>query len=266
MSRKKLYQSSLLMADAKSKHNNYSTTDSRKNKEYARPCAEYIDRGSYWVYMYYLLMVYQQREGHVNVPYRHVEDGWKLGNWLSDQRRLYQRNELEPSRRDRLAMANVAWNLQERQWELMFDELEKFCNTTGHANVPQHYTIPRYNGGGSSSSKLGQWLNTQRAAKRKNKMSEERQDRLEALGVAWNQQEAKWNHMYSLLQQYRAREGHTQIRQGHVESGEKLGTWFATQKKHIRLGKISDERYDRLAALGIVDQVIEELGRRMDLS
>ena len=40
--------------------------------------------------MFGLLQAFREREGHANVPYRHVEDGEKLGSWLSTQRTRYK--------------------------------------------------------------------------------------------------------------------------------------------------------------------------------
>ena len=207
---------------------------------------DYIDRGSYWVYMYFLLMVYQQREGHTDVPFRHIEQGWHLGGWLSDQRHLYQRGILEPSRQRRLEAAGVAWNLHDRHWDTMVQLLVDFSNRHGHANVPQHYRTEQ-------GHKLGTWLNTQRAAYRHGKMARERQALLEDLGVAWNQQHAKWNHMYTLLKQFRVREGHARVSLHHIEQGEKLGTWLASQRKFLKAGSLREDRQQRLADVGVIN-------------
>ena len=39
--------------------------------------------------MHGLLAAYREREGHANVPMRHVEDGEKLGRWMGAQRERY---------------------------------------------------------------------------------------------------------------------------------------------------------------------------------
>ena len=46
--------------------------------------------GDQWERSYALLRAYREREGHANVPLRHVEEGEKLGGWLSTQRKRYQ--------------------------------------------------------------------------------------------------------------------------------------------------------------------------------
>ena len=43
-----------------------------------------------WEKNYALLRAFREREGHANVPMRHVEEGEKLGVWLQTQRSRYQ--------------------------------------------------------------------------------------------------------------------------------------------------------------------------------
>jgi len=50
------------------------------------------------------------REGHCDVPKRHVEGGYRLGRWLSRQRELHERGELAPERVAALdAVASWRW-------------------------------------------------------------------------------------------------------------------------------------------------------------
>ena len=39
-----------------------------------------------------------KREKHARVPQKHIEDGFKLGFWVSGQRTSYKNNSLEPAR------------------------------------------------------------------------------------------------------------------------------------------------------------------------
>ena len=43
-----------------------------------------------WEKNYALLQRFVEREGHANVPRKHVEDGEQLGQWLGTQRRRWQ--------------------------------------------------------------------------------------------------------------------------------------------------------------------------------
>ena len=64
-----------------------------------------------WERMRGLLLVYREREGHCDVPRAHVEEGAKLGDWLSTQRTAHSRGTLEPRRVDALGQCGVEWAL-----------------------------------------------------------------------------------------------------------------------------------------------------------
>ena len=64
--------------------------------------------------MYDLLVQFNEREGHPNVPQRHVESGENLGKWLSKQRQNQKKGTLEADRREKLDDLGIAWELQSR--------------------------------------------------------------------------------------------------------------------------------------------------------
>eukprot|EP00980_Cylindrotheca_fusiformis_P030907 scaffold25622_cov206-Cylindrotheca_fusiformis.AAC.2 len=205
---------------------------------------DYIDRDSYWVYMFYLLMVYKEREGHCEVPYRHEENEWKLGVWLAKQREAYKLGRMSPVDQQRLEEAGVAWDLYTRKWERMFDRLLQFKEREGHCLVPQNQI--------EDGETLGSWLNKQRRMKQAGKLGSRRMQLLEEAGVAWHVPDVRWNEMFMLLLQYKDRVGHAQVPIRHQEEGQNLGTWLATQQKAKRRGALKLDRQDRLEKTGIV--------------
>ena len=64
-----------------------------------------------WETTYALLEKYVEREGHSLVPQKHVENGVRLGTWLTIQRGQYRRQKLSPVRQQRLeALPGWEWN------------------------------------------------------------------------------------------------------------------------------------------------------------
>jgi Helicase associated domain len=214
---------------------------------------DYIDRGSYWVFMFYLLMVFRQRQGHVHVPLNHIEQGWPLGEWLGLQRMLERRNQLDPIRQERLQQAGVVWNLNNQHWQEMYQLLVDYHQEHGHAHVPQRYQIQNNIVNdtitSNNNTNLGTWLTTQRAAFRKGTLLPHRKQQLEALGVAWDQQEAQWENMYQLLLQFQQHHGHVQVPLSYMVADEPLGTWMASQRKILQKGTLSPQRQEQLQAL-----------------
>lgn len=127
-----------------------------------------------WEERFAMLEKFTAREGHARVPQRHVEQGVRLGQWVSVQRHDAVSDVIAPERRKRLeALPGWAWDSKAAVWD---------CNLALFVNyVKQHKTdrIPRsevVNG-----VKLGQWVHVQRRFFAQGKLSRDRQKRLEAV-------------------------------------------------------------------------------------
>jgi superfamily II DNA or RNA helicase len=132
-----------------------------------------------WEHMSGLIEHFKKQKGHCNVPDSHIEDGANLGNWLGMQRRQKKKGGLPADRQQRLEEIGVVlWDPLEAQWEHRFGLfLEQFKKREGHCNVPRLHI--------EDGANLGNWLGTQRKAKKKGGLLSDRERRLEALGVVW---------------------------------------------------------------------------------
>eukprot|EP00548_Thalassiothrix_antarctica_P019346 CAMPEP_0194194782 /NCGR_PEP_ID=MMETSP0154-20130528/75772_1 /TAXON_ID=1049557 /ORGANISM="Thalassiothrix antarctica, Strain L6-D1" /LENGTH=310 /DNA_ID=CAMNT_0038919243 /DNA_START=71 /DNA_END=1001 /DNA_ORIENTATION=+ len=112
-----------------------------------------------WKNNYRLLVKFQQREGHANVPQSHKEEGVNLGVWLTNIRDQKKKGKLDNGLKKHLEEVGVIWNVLEEQWENTYLLLVKYQQREGHANVPARYKEEGVN--------LGVWLGTQRQQKKK---------------------------------------------------------------------------------------------------
>ena len=128
-------------------------------------------REATWEERYNELVAYRQTHNHCNVL-RSEETG--LGQWLDKQRVAYKKgsSKLTEKRQKRLEALGVQWDPREAVWEERFNELVAYKQKNGHCNVLRR-----------EESGPGPWLTTQRQALKKGNLTEERQMRLEALGV-----------------------------------------------------------------------------------
>lgn len=216
---------------------------------------DYVDRGSYWVWMYYLLMVFRNREGHCCVPVSHTEQGWPLGRWLGDQRRAYKMGTIDATNQLRLEQSNVPWDLRDYQWEQQFERLVRYKQRHGHVNVPQQQQQ------NNNTTMLGVWVRTQRKLKKAGALDPQRQRKLEDVGMIWDAFAYQWDTMFDLLIQFRNREGHCRVPAYHKEAkGEQqqngenvkanLGSWLMDQRKRVRT--LNPDRRHRLEQAGVV--------------
>ena len=63
-----------------------------------------------WEDMYSLLLQYNEKAGHCDVPRSHQEDGQNLGIWLSNQRRKKRKGVLDKDLKDRMTDLGVVWD------------------------------------------------------------------------------------------------------------------------------------------------------------
>ena len=189
-----------------------------------------------WDDSFALLSRYRAREGHCDVPKRHVEaDGRALGVWVGSQRAARRKGVLSAARAERLDALGMVWDL----WDKSLALLERFSAREGHCRVPGAHTEDGFG--------LGVWVKRQRTARRKGALSAARTERLDALGMVWDL--SLWDDSFALLFRYRVREGHCAVPRHHVEDGVKLGLWVDSQRAARRQGVLSAARAERLEAL-----------------
>mmetsp|Transcript_30831 Transcript_30831/g.31341 ORF Transcript_30831/g.31341 Transcript_30831/m.31341 type:complete len:234 (+) Transcript_30831:348-1049(+) len=64
-----------------------------------------------WENYYNLLVKYNKRKDHCNVPDKHEEDGEKLGKWLSNQRTANKKGKINTDLIKRLNEVGVVWSI-----------------------------------------------------------------------------------------------------------------------------------------------------------
>ena len=193
---------------------------------------------SAWEEGFAALKQFSKREGHCQVPKRHTEDGFILGQWIASQRS--RRGKLSPDRRERLDAIGFVWDSLSAQWEEGFVSLQKYYKREGNCLVPAKHIEREY--------KLGRWVSYQRKAK--DSMSAERRQRLAALGFVWDPLVMQWEEGFAVLKRFHQREHHCRVPNSYVEKSFKLGNWVGIQRRVA--GTMPAERKQRLDALGFV--------------
>jgi ribosomal protein L7Ae-like RNA K-turn-binding protein len=130
-----------------------------------------------WEDKYKLLEQYKEREGDCNVPRSHVEDGVKLGKWLTKQSGIKKNGSLDENLEGRLTNLGVVWDVLSQQWEDNFQLLVQYKEREGDCNVPYSHV--------EGGEKLGRWLSKQRTKKKNGKLDKRREERLNNLGGEW---------------------------------------------------------------------------------
>ena len=130
-----------------------------------------------------------KREGHSEVPTGHLEDGFQLGAWVSQTRKIqYEPSSLQRERISLLNKLGFLWNAgeiqRERAWQHGLNLLRQFNESYGTPMVPAKYQVDGY--------QLGAWVAEQRVRYREGKLSPSRMGILQAIaGWTWTPQKGR---------------------------------------------------------------------------
>jgi len=217
-----------------------------ETKEIMEVFDEIEDRLASWDSMYEKLIEYKKNYSDCNVPDRWPEDP-QLGKWVGKQRTNRNQGFLTNKRIDRLNKIDFIWDLLSSNWEEMFECLLEFKNKNGHCNIPSRW---------SENHKLSRWVFTQREFCKNGKLSEERINRLDAVGFEWNVLNTNWNKFFSALLKFKEKNGHCKVPRVWLEDPE-LSSWVSTQRESYRKGLLSPGRIERLEQIGFIWDTIQ---------
>ncbi len=204
-----------------------------------------------WQRNYAAAKLYFEQYGNLDVSVEYVnENGVKLGVWLNNLRNAYKGKSggyrLTQEQIDALTNIGMTWTCKfERAWECGYAQAEQYFAEYGDLNVPATYAT-------KDGYMLGRWLDRQR--ERKDKLSQDRVERLNALGMVWDKPDS-WEVRYALAKQYFDEHGNLNVPPKYIADGVWLNKWL-NEQKHIYLGKrkgksLTADQIKRLNAIGM---------------
>ena len=190
---------------------------------------------------------YFVQNGNLDVPTMFVcEDGFKLGEWIANQRDKSGTKVIE-ERRKKLDSISMIWKKAD-PWEVRFALAKKYFEEHGNLDMPAVY-----NADGMCISK---WLNEQKHiyyGRRKGKsLTDEQIKRLESIGMQWrDRKEIIWLSRYELLKKYVDEYGTADVPTDYVIDGFKLGMWRQRQSNFYKKGMLTSEQIELLRKIGM---------------
>ncbi|MCA2247574.1 helicase associated domain-containing protein [Mycobacterium intracellulare] len=203
-----------------------------------------------WEEAFDQLAAYSAQHGHTHPHTWYLtRSGFRLGDWVADQRYSYRQGLLSADRQHRLEEL-PGWGWESPRiagWDIAFGQLAAYVNEHGHAHPPQRYQA-------SNGFRLGSWVRSQRRAYGQGLLSAARQHRLEELpGWLWDERIPRidaWDRAFGQLVAYVNEHGHAHPPQEYVASdGLRLGVWAARQRVANRRDRLASDRRRRLEAL-----------------
>jgi hypothetical protein len=192
---------------------------------------------SFWESQFRALVEYKKRHGNCDVPAKWPNDT-ALANWTGTQRSLRKAGRLAKDRIDRLNEVGFVWHQLDHSWEGMLAALAKYKEAYGNLKVS-----PKEN------PALSRWMDRQRQARRRGKLSRERTSQLKKLGFVWDALADRWEERFVELAAYKRAHGDCAIPTAWVENPA-LAKWVVNQRVLWKRGKLSLKRISRLNSIG----------------
>ena len=142
-----------------------------------------------------------------------------------------------------MSTTSAAARYFEGPWYEKYLMLEEYKKKHGNCLVPRSHLI--------GDVKLGRWVHDQRQLYKKGKLSANRREKLDALGFSWDPLADTWEQNFALLEQFREREGHSNVPKTHEEDGVQLGSWLGRQRLLYKNDKLDESYQQRLENLGM---------------
>ena len=205
-----------------------------------------------WHEMYSLSKQYRYDNGNLLIPSNYItEDNIQLGSWISKQRALYKQGKLSEEKVGLLEDIGMVWDPFDVQWNKNFELAKKYYEENGNLLVPQSFVT-------AEGKNLGRWIRTQRKRYKEKKIPSAEIERLEKIGMVWNQLDLQWQEYYDLALKYYKTNGNLLVPLRYIaQDKKKLGSWISSQRINYKSNKLSKERIDLLEKIGMVWDVID---------
>lgn len=190
------------------------------------------------------------KEGTLELPRSYtIHSGVPVGKWLELQRQVQagQRpGRLTAEQAAKLEKLGIRWNHRlEAAWEKGFASAQKYRTEHGDLLVPVRYRD-------KNDFALGEWIVYNRQRYLGGNLTQNRIERLEAIGMVWSTSNDLWEQNYAAATQYYLEHGDLEVPiKYETPSGFGLGVWLEAQRAAHKAGELPQEQVERLDALGM---------------
>ncbi len=234
------------------------------------------DNDEIWAQMYTLAKNHFEKYGVLKIPtvFKTLngidkdEEGYNLGRWLDSQRQSYKIGKLSKERKKLLDQIGMRFDTKyyDEIWAQMYALAKNHFEKYGDLEISQDFKTLNGIDKDEDGYNLGYWLDNQRRSNKKGKLSSERKELLEQIGMRFDTKDNDeiWAQMYALAKNHFEKYGSLKrITTGYKtlngidkdEKGYNLGSWIGTQRTTYKIGKLSPERIDLLEQIGMVWEI-----------
>ena len=243
------------------------------------------DNDEVWNQMYMLAELYFKEYGNLEISKKFKtlngtdedENGYNLGGWLVSQRQMFKKSKLSKEREKLLEKIGMRFETRDNDevWTRMYKLAETYFKKYGNLEIKQNFKTLNGIDYDENGYNLGQWQSWQRKMYKKSKLSKERKDLLEKIGMHFETRDNDevWNQMYMLAELYFKEYGNLEIPYkfktlngtDEDENGYNLGVWLVRQRQMYKKGKLSPERKELLDQIGMIWEIRKRKDKNQEL-
>ena len=209
---------------------------------------ESSSRNDIWESMYEQAKEYFEQYGDLLVP--RIEEYKQLSSWIKTQRRKYKTNNkksnLSKEQIERLEAIGMVWDVIQHQWDTMYAQAKVYYEQYGSLSIPDERE--------TEYKQLRNWIQEQKLkynSEDEADLSKEQIERLEAIGIVWNVNQASYDNMYKQAQEYF--EQHGDLLVPRTDEYSQLYTWVKAQRRKYKSEDgLSQEEIESLETIGMV--------------
>ena len=222
-----------------------------------------------WDFRFTELCAFKEKFGHTRVRAKYSENP-ALGNWVASQRYDRRRNMMDQARIERLDSIGFEWDGRitasservvsralERQWNEMFERFKAYATANGSKNVKIF---------DEATKRLNRWVLTQRAQRKRGKLSDERISLLDSVGFIWRYSARKmknplftaavdselmakkWDDLYAELVNFYKVHGHSNVPSDWTAQ-PLLARWVSNQRIAKREDRLTVSQVERMETI-----------------
>jgi superfamily II DNA or RNA helicase len=192
-----------------------------------------------WKSSFENLKKFVEREGHARPAANYLENGERLGLWVSQQRNRYKANRVLPNQKKLLeSLPGWSWDPLNENWMDLYSACLKLESTNP--------MIRR----GSIPKELLEWMKDQRERHQNGQLSSERVRLLEQLSDwMWNPKTDLWQVIFNEFSKW-AESNNPNTVSPEVEFGGASGrSWTDNQRTRYRTGKLTEDQISQLQSI-----------------